>query len=142
MILPCGHLFGERCLKQHYVLTTRPRCPLCALDLQHPGCGHRIRPSITPAHGNRVGQVYLDPVPATRGEGGQLPQRCLRCSRDHLIAEMARLRRAAAELRDDRRWAPTAIMTIIEGGQEALDEFMRSLLWEGDEPGGSLHFVQ
>ncbi|KAK4444033.1 hypothetical protein QBC34DRAFT_476050 [Podospora aff. communis PSN243] len=53
IILPCGHMFGERCWKAHAAfkrelreetLTPQPlHCPSCRFELEFKPCGHKIK---------------------------------------------------------------------------------------------------
>jgi hypothetical protein len=42
MILPCGHIFGNSCIKTAFSdgSDLRPVCFMCRADLVHPGCQH------------------------------------------------------------------------------------------------------
>jgi hypothetical protein len=44
--LPCGHRFGDHCIKQYLriVADDRPSCPICRQSAYH-GCGHPVLPT-------------------------------------------------------------------------------------------------
>jgi hypothetical protein len=48
-ILPCGHIFGEDCIKAWIAFHgpgSQPGCPRCRFPLYYPGCSHRISPKV------------------------------------------------------------------------------------------------
>lgn len=43
-ITPCGHVFGNVCIKKYLAITDKPLCPVCRTDLFH-ACSHPVLPS-------------------------------------------------------------------------------------------------
>ncbi|KAK4193846.1 hypothetical protein QBC35DRAFT_7874 [Podospora australis] len=70
-LLPCGHMFGQKCLARH--LAVNQNCPSCRLSLTHPGCGHKIR--MRPLE-NATRFWHL---PATISNGGKIADTCDLC---------------------------------------------------------------
>ncbi|KAK4107930.1 hypothetical protein N656DRAFT_693211, partial [Canariomyces notabilis] len=71
-LLPCGHVFGHRCLKRW--LRNNNECPACRLDLQCVFCPHSIKPRMLTG----ISIWYL---PKTIPEGGTFPRMCSACQR-------------------------------------------------------------
>jgi len=40
--LPCGHIFGTRCISNWYATTNAPTCPLCRFPQEYKKCKHLI----------------------------------------------------------------------------------------------------
>jgi len=73
-LLPCGHVFGYKCLKTYLSdLDDNPLCPVCRLDLRYPKCGHAIEP-------RALDQENIRPLPDTIPLGGKIPPHCRDCS--------------------------------------------------------------
>ncbi|KAK8090588.1 hypothetical protein PG994_000093 [Apiospora phragmitis] len=94
-ILPCGHIFGHRCLAKW--LRTHDACPCCRLRLRHRACRHRVEPRVVDAS-----SVFH--LPRTLADGGAVGDLCRPCrAQRHEEAEAARflrLRRAYREARN------------------------------------------
>ncbi|KAK2602406.1 hypothetical protein N8I77_008941 [Diaporthe amygdali] len=43
-ITPCGHVFGNVCIKRYLAITDKPLCPVCRTDLFHI-CSHPVLPA-------------------------------------------------------------------------------------------------
>ncbi|KAI0103172.1 hypothetical protein GGR51DRAFT_573357 [Nemania sp. FL0031] len=84
-VLPCGHVFGYRCISQWLHRSQSPTCPTCRRSLQHLICGHKIRPRQilgTEFNIHRDLEVVIE-------DGEDLPGRCASCQ-----AELDRRRNA------------------------------------------------
>ncbi|KAK8080120.1 hypothetical protein PG997_007938 [Apiospora hydei] len=94
-ILPCGHIFGHRCLAKW--LRTHDACPCCRLRLRHPACRHRVEPRV-------VDSSSIFHLPRTLSDGGVIGDLCRTCREQrHEEAEAARflrLRKEYSEARD------------------------------------------
>ncbi|KAI1169528.1 PEBP-like protein [Nemania sp. FL0916] len=75
-LLPCGHVFGARCLRQEYSGQRHLVCPSCGFQMTYASCGHAIPPAIVPI--NSAGSVR-DTFPLTIPEGGLKPSHCKEC---------------------------------------------------------------
>ncbi|KAK7956624.1 uncharacterized protein PG986_005846 [Apiospora aurea] len=87
-ILPCGHIFGHRCMAKW--LRTHDACPCCRLRLRHPVCRHRVEPRVVDS-----GSIFH--LPRTLSDGGTCREQ------RHEEAEAARflrLRKAYSKARD------------------------------------------
>lgn len=78
-LLPCGHVFGEKCLKLW--LRAHETCPVCRFRMRYELCRHPVPP-------RRLTKENLLFVPQTISDGGALAAQCYRCSRetDHRVA--------------------------------------------------------
>ncbi|KAK8051559.1 hypothetical protein PG993_002944 [Apiospora rasikravindrae] len=94
-ILPCGHIFGHRCLAKW--LRTHDACPCCRLRLRRAVCGHRVEPRV-------VDSSSIFHLPPTLSDGGVIGDLCRMCREQrHEEAEddrFLRLRKAYSEARD------------------------------------------
>ena len=77
-MLPCGHVFGDFCIKRYLAITAndQPVCPMCRHAAYHDVCGHpvlpfRLRPDgdhpdlVTDAAGRRRPPVGVDALAST-----------------------------------------------------------------------------
>ncbi|KAI1373449.1 hypothetical protein F4677DRAFT_223809 [Hypoxylon crocopeplum] len=74
--LPCGHVFGDRCISDLLAQGTDLGCPSCGFKMSYQGCGHIIRPAPVPVDGY---EPIRDLFPLTMPEGGNDPQNCTEC---------------------------------------------------------------
>ncbi|KAI1121126.1 hypothetical protein F5Y10DRAFT_272393 [Nemania abortiva] len=89
IILPCGHVFGDRCIRGHFLAQRDLACPACGFRMTY-RCGHAIPPAIIPIAGS---SSIRDTFPLTIPEGGPIPSQCKQCRWE---AIQARLRYALA----------------------------------------------
>ncbi len=72
VITPCGHIFGQHCLKIHiesrHAANMRVSCPMCRFDLHFKGCKHIIAPL----------EAFSPTTPGTI-RPAQVPENCLNC---------------------------------------------------------------
>ncbi|KAK8128070.1 hypothetical protein PG984_009178 [Apiospora sp. TS-2023a] len=115
-ILPCGHVFGHRCLSKW--LRSHSACPCCRLRLRHHGCGHRVEPRV-------VDSSSIMHLPRTLSDGGVVGALCRTCrEKRHEEAEAARLlrlRKAYCEARDV--WRASGDARDQRAMEEARDDF-------------------
>ncbi|KAK8105737.1 uncharacterized protein PG998_003790 [Apiospora kogelbergensis] len=94
-MLPCGHVFGHRCLAKW--LRSHDACPCCRLRLRHRDCGHRVEPRV-------VDSSSIFRLPRTLPDGGVIGDLCHKCREQrHEETEAARflrLRNAYVQARD------------------------------------------
>ncbi|KAI1828176.1 hypothetical protein F4861DRAFT_489020 [Xylaria intraflava] len=87
VIFPCGHIFGDRCVREKLINQNNPRrnltCPSCGFQMIYEKCGHAIVPALICASGS---DSIRDSFPLTIPEGGQRPNYCKEC-RWRLIRE-------------------------------------------------------
>ncbi|KAI2613259.1 hypothetical protein GGR54DRAFT_330532 [Hypoxylon sp. NC1633] len=74
--LPCGHVFGDRCLSGVMTEPSDFSCPSCGFKMTYQGCGHIIPPTIIPVDGY---EPIRDTFPLTMPEGGSDPSNCMDC---------------------------------------------------------------
>ncbi|KAI1781344.1 hypothetical protein F4818DRAFT_398757 [Hypoxylon cercidicola] len=77
-VLACGHVFGDRCLRDLQSQQQRTGdliCPSCRFRVAYPSCGHAIRPALIPVDGY---EPVRDGFPLTISEGCE-PKNCLEC---------------------------------------------------------------
>lgn len=72
-LLPCGHVFGLKCL--NYWLQTQDTCPICRFELRYELCKHPINP-------RRLTRENVLFVPSTLPEGGTVGMQCSQCQRE------------------------------------------------------------
>ncbi|KAI0480751.1 hypothetical protein GGR56DRAFT_671836 [Xylariaceae sp. FL0804] len=81
LVLPCGHVFGDRCVHQmmaglgkcrNYASGAVPKCPDCGYKLQYKACGHRLAPATVPVRGQAplAGAIPLTMGEASSRDGG------------------------------------------------------------------------
>ncbi|CAJ2501151.1 Uu.00g040040.m01.CDS01 [Anthostomella pinea] len=91
-VLPCGHMFGSRCLdtwlSSKDVSGEVPTCPQCRFELYHPArnCGHYLAPKQYSPQLSRS-----DQIPWTIPEGGSVPGECEACVRAQTDYQIERL---------------------------------------------------
>ena len=83
LILPCGHIFGDKCVKEWRTLNADPTCPLCGFSLLFEGCEDEIPGILAPFHRGAVKTAHR--IPLTISEGGVVPGNCQKCERDIFI---------------------------------------------------------
>ncbi|KAK0665883.1 hypothetical protein QBC41DRAFT_158327 [Cercophora samala] len=69
-VLPCGHMFGQACIRQW--MQDHDRCPVCRTAMVHELCRHKIK--IRPMWQDTV---WL--IPRTVPDGGKIGAYCSRC---------------------------------------------------------------
>ncbi|KAI8954640.1 hypothetical protein F4801DRAFT_479946 [Xylaria longipes] len=88
VIFPCGHVFGDQCVRGEYQEQRDLACPSCGFRMAYTKCGHAIAPAIIPV--SRTGSIR-DTFPLTIPEGGRPPSYCKEC---RWVAIQAKLRYA------------------------------------------------
>ncbi|RMJ08942.1 hypothetical protein CDV36_011428 [Fusarium kuroshium] len=77
-ILPCGHIFGDRCIAQYLngceKVGLDPTCPACRTKLEHEKCVHACLGMPVPSR-----QTLICTVPPTLSEGGKITGLCCVC---------------------------------------------------------------
>ncbi|KAJ8128413.1 hypothetical protein O1611_g5222 [Lasiodiplodia mahajangana] len=91
VVLPCGHVFGDRCIREKLAQKDLV-CPSCGFRMTYVRCGHAITPAIIPL-GSADSRSIRDTFPLTIPEGGPRPTQCKEC---RWKAIKARLRYALA----------------------------------------------
>ncbi|KAI0390161.1 hypothetical protein F5Y17DRAFT_81525 [Xylariaceae sp. FL0594] len=76
LVLPCGHIFGDRCLREGYDSQGGPSCPSCGYKMAYKDCGHAIAPAVIPV---RCSRSLRETFPLTIPEGGEEPRQCKEC---------------------------------------------------------------
>jgi hypothetical protein len=81
----CGHMFCVPCYKGWFAEGDQPfRCPCCRFDLHFPApdCRHVMRASAVPGFyaDHYGGAQRIRHVPRTLVEGGEVQQRCNKCT--------------------------------------------------------------
>ncbi|KAI3337249.1 hypothetical protein HD806DRAFT_32403 [Xylariaceae sp. AK1471] len=76
VVFPCGHVFGDRCVREKYVDQRELTCPSCEFQMTYTSYGHAIIPAIIPMRGI---DSIRDTFPLTIPEGGQAPRHCKEC---------------------------------------------------------------
>jgi hypothetical protein len=117
VMLPCGHIFGNNCIRI-WMLTsggdTPPTCPYCRFQLAYPGCGHLIHPKRISLRSERRFSIHdIDIIK----DAAHLPIICPRCDLDSKLGEA-------------RRWRDKVIGTIqreLDARKEEHDELRREL---------------
>ncbi|KAK1834345.1 hypothetical protein QBC39DRAFT_369253 [Podospora conica] len=79
-ILPCGHVFGQKCIKGW--LESNTTCPTCRFDLSYPCKRHCV-----PAVPINVHTILW--IPKTIARGGRIQSVCPTC-REHELHQQAR----------------------------------------------------
>ncbi|KAI0402719.1 hypothetical protein F4802DRAFT_342535 [Xylaria palmicola] len=74
-VLPCGHIFGHRCVREELLRQGGMTCPSCGFQMTYKDCGHAIAPAIIPI--SEIGSIR-DTFPLTIPEGGS-PSQCKEC---------------------------------------------------------------
>ncbi|KAI1396759.1 hypothetical protein F4819DRAFT_474266 [Hypoxylon fuscum] len=74
--LACGHVFGDRCVRDLLGQQSDLTCPSCGFRAAYTGCDHAIRPALVPVDGY---DSVRDSFPLTIAEGGADPTNCLEC---------------------------------------------------------------
>ncbi|KAL7626493.1 hypothetical protein AAE478_003265 [Parahypoxylon ruwenzoriense] len=74
--LPCGHVFGDRCMTSLLAEGVDLNCPSCGFKLKYQACKHTIPPALVPVDDHGPAR---DRFPLTIPEGGNDPRNCLEC---------------------------------------------------------------
>ncbi|KAK4103687.1 hypothetical protein N658DRAFT_505346 [Parathielavia hyrcaniae] len=127
-LLPCGHVFGHRCLQ--IWLKTNDTCPACRFRLRYDLCKHPIRP-------RRLTREGLLLVPPTVPDGGAVGDQCGRCQArtdQIVIFELcAPLAERYYELRTTHeRTGSEADRTKMVYAKGQLDKVMQALVPPGE----------
>ncbi|KAI0132683.1 hypothetical protein BJ170DRAFT_614920 [Xylariales sp. AK1849] len=92
--LPCGHVYGYRCLIKWF--RCHDVCPTCRMSLRHSGCNHKVEPHV-------LDMENILSVPKTIPEGGVLDEFCRPCrlkqDEEHEIHSFHQLKREFREAR-------------------------------------------
>lgn len=89
-VTPCGHVFGNVCIKKYLAITDKPQCPFCRTDLFHV-CLHPILPA---SYDAKKSNMTLDEAAAKAFPSEPQQIDCTFCA--HLKLKLARrLRRHA-----------------------------------------------
>ncbi|KAI1108947.1 hypothetical protein F5Y14DRAFT_56420 [Nemania sp. NC0429] len=88
VVFPCGHLYGDRCLREGFMDRGQLACPSCGFKMTYPSCGHAIAPAIIPITPGDAGPVR-DTFPLTMHEGGRFPDNCKECRWKEIRARLA-----------------------------------------------------
>jgi len=88
VVLPCGHVFGDRCVRERFYNRSGLTCPSCGFKMAYKRCGHAIAAAVIPV---RYGSSVRDTFPLTIPEGGEEPRHCKECRWE---ASQAKLRYA------------------------------------------------
>lgn len=75
VVFPCGHGFGDRCVREEY-LEQRDLACSCGFRMAYTNCGYAIAPVMIPA--SCAGSIR-DTFSFTIPEGGQTPSHCKEC---------------------------------------------------------------
>lgn len=86
-ILPCGHVFGLKCINEW--LEAHSTCPTCRLELRHKRCGHPVKAG--PIH-----TLNVMKIPRTIPRGGWIEESCGKCWNRARQEEARRVYRAVA----------------------------------------------
>ncbi|KAI1434412.1 hypothetical protein GGR50DRAFT_411493 [Xylaria sp. CBS 124048] len=80
VVFPCGHIFGDRCLRNLANPSTQKNltCPTCGFPMTYEACGHAIAPAVI-CDSVHDDASLLDTFPLTIPEGGQKPRHCKEC---------------------------------------------------------------
>ncbi|KAI1810893.1 hypothetical protein GGS20DRAFT_149443 [Poronia punctata] len=85
VVFPCGHVFGDRCVRDIFVEQSGLACPSCGYKMAYRNCGHAIAPAVIPVQ-------YADSIrhtfPLTIPEGGAEPVNCKECRWEVLRARL------------------------------------------------------
>ncbi|GAW26326.1 putative phosphatidylethanolamine-binding protein [Rosellinia necatrix] len=133
VIFPCGHFFGDRCVREKLLEEGGLTCPSCGFQMAYSNCGHAIVPAIIPASG---AGCIRDTFPLTMPEGGPAPSHCKECrwraiqgrlryalSPDCVVC--ARMARAGVLSEDDSAEHDAHHTRHVQGGiKDALGEIM------------------
>ncbi|OTB01399.1 hypothetical protein M426DRAFT_323536 [Hypoxylon sp. CI-4A] len=76
VVLACGHVFGDRCIRDLAAAGNSLTCPSCGYRMTYQGCGHAIPPSLIAVEGHTT---VRDQFPLTIPEDGKDPHNCLEC---------------------------------------------------------------
>ncbi|KAI0202936.1 hypothetical protein F4808DRAFT_458644 [Astrocystis sublimbata] len=81
LVLPCGHVFGDRCGRDKYEQQRDFICPTCGFRMTYTKCGHAIAPAYIPVSSttSTSSSSVRDTFPLTIPEGGQPPSHCREC---------------------------------------------------------------
>ncbi|KAI0014999.1 hypothetical protein F4780DRAFT_787794 [Xylariomycetidae sp. FL0641] len=80
LLLPCGHVFGDRCLRARLVASSSSSsgggdfaCPTCGFRMAYAECGHALAPVLVPVAGHAAIGARVPRTPAAA------PARCKQC---------------------------------------------------------------
>jgi hypothetical protein len=145
-LLPCGHIFGNECIKKWMGLDAagqpsearnRPdarSCPLCRRKLVYPYCGHTILPKELPllVKGDRSGEARPLPVQIIGNEKDTPPQ-CFQCMLQDLPLhwDYAMLEKGAHLLENLCSWTGTQCLPEeVRGGHEITISILTDWKWK------------
>ncbi|KAI0871464.1 hypothetical protein GGS24DRAFT_509775 [Hypoxylon argillaceum] len=87
MVLPCGHVFGDRCIREKLLDRRDFACPSCGFQMAYISCGHAIAPAVIPL---RIAGCIRDTFPLTMPEAIQARLRYALNSECVICAQRAR----------------------------------------------------
>ncbi|KAL2290588.1 hypothetical protein FJTKL_15634 [Diaporthe vaccinii] len=99
-ITPCGHVFGNVCIKRYLSITDKPLCPVCRTDLFHI-CSHPILPA---AYDRKKSRLTRDEAAAVSFPGDPRNSDCPFCRQQRL--KLARRQRVQEMLEGGPRETP------------------------------------
>ncbi|UPK97133.1 hypothetical protein LCI18_008068 [Fusarium solani-melongenae] len=105
-ILPCGHIFGDKCIDGYLedcIQSRRlPDCPTCRAILQHTECAHACMGVAMPSR-----QTEMDNVLPTLSEGSRIAEECCMCDLTTRAASL--IRKSTVKLPTDHFFTVSAI---------------------------------
>lgn len=96
-ITPCGHVFGNVCIKRYLSITDKPLCPVCRTDLFHI-CSHPILPA---AYDRKKSRLTREEAASVSFPGDPRNSDCPYCRQQRL--KLARRQRVQEMLEGGRR---------------------------------------
>ncbi|KAK6953132.1 hypothetical protein Daesc_005432 [Daldinia eschscholtzii] len=135
VVLACGHVFGDRCVRNLLAQGSDLVCPSCGYRMAYQGCGHAIPPALIPIKGDNS---VRDTFPLTIPEGAKDPHNCMECRWKHIRSHirytladeciLCRQRTLAHVPLDAAGHRTHREQHVSVGLRQALDEIM-ALIW-------------
>lgn len=88
IVFPCGHIFGDKCIREKFMDRGDLACPICGFKMTYPRCNHAIAPAMISLPLRGPGSVR-DTFPLTIPEGGPPPGHCKECRLKEIRARLA-----------------------------------------------------